>query len=34
MKFFLNTATVPYKVLQQMLKHPLTETGIESFLKD
>ena len=27
-------ATVPYKVIEQMLKHPLTESGIEKFLKD
>jgi len=27
-------ATVPFKVLQQMLKHPLTDIGIERFLKD
>jgi transaldolase len=27
-------ATVPYKVLQQMLKHPLTNLGIEQFLAD
>ncbi|NLZ53622.1 MAG: fructose-6-phosphate aldolase [Thermoanaerobacteraceae bacterium] len=27
-------ATVPYKVLQQMLKHPLTDNGIERFLND
>lgn len=27
-------ATVPYKVLQQMLKHPLTDLGIEQFLSD
>lgn len=27
-------ATVPYKVLTQMLKHPLTDAGIEKFLKD
>jgi len=26
-------ATVPYKVLQQMLTHPLTDVGIEKFLK-
>lgn len=26
--------TVPYKVLCQMLKHPLTDIGIEKFLKD
>ncbi|QGG47085.1 fructose-6-phosphate aldolase [Heliorestis convoluta] len=27
-------ATVPYKILQQMTKHPLTDLGIERFLKD
>jgi transaldolase len=27
-------ATVPYKVLQQMIKHPLTDIGIERFLND
>ncbi len=27
-------ATVPYKVIMQMTKHPLTEAGIERFLKD
>ncbi|MBZ4665109.1 fructose-6-phosphate aldolase [Mahella sp.] len=27
-------ATVPYKVLQQMFSHPLTDIGIERFLKD
>ena len=27
-------ATVPYKVLKQMLAHPLTTSGIERFLKD
>ena len=27
-------ATVPYKVLEQCLKHPLTEIGMERFLKD
>lgn len=27
-------ATVPYKVLEQCLKHPLTDLGIERFLKD
>ncbi|MCY6484798.1 fructose-6-phosphate aldolase [Clostridium aestuarii] len=26
--------TVPYKVLMQMLKHPLTDKGIEKFLED
>lgn len=27
-------ATVPYKVIQQMIKHPLTDTGIEKFKAD
>lgn len=27
-------ATVPYKVLMQMLNHPLTDSGIEKFMKD
>ncbi|CUN89344.1 fructose-6-phosphate aldolase [Clostridium disporicum] len=27
-------ATVPYKVIIQMTKHPLTDIGIEKFLKD
>ena len=27
-------ATVPYKVIEQMTKHPLTDKGIENFLKD
>jgi transaldolase len=27
-------ATVPYKVLEQATKHPLTDKGIETFLKD
>ncbi|MCZ8512081.1 fructose-6-phosphate aldolase [Paenibacillus filicis] len=27
-------ATVPYKVIQQMVKHPLTDAGIERFLAD
>ena len=27
-------ATVPYKVLLQMMKHPLTDIGIERFLAD
>lgn len=27
-------ATVPYKVIMQMTKHPLTEIGIEKFLTD
>jgi len=27
-------ATIPLKVIVQLLKHPLTESGIQSFLKD
>lgn len=27
-------ATIPYKVLLQMIKHPLTDSGIERFLDD
>ena len=27
-------ATVPYSVLEQMTKHPLTDAGIEKFQKD
>jgi len=29
-----NIATVPYKVFEQMLKHPLTDAGIEKFISD
>ncbi|NLW91830.1 MAG: fructose-6-phosphate aldolase [Syntrophomonadaceae bacterium] len=27
-------ATIPYAVIKQMVKHPLTDAGIEKFLKD
>ncbi|MDH3258226.1 MAG: fructose-6-phosphate aldolase, partial [Deltaproteobacteria bacterium] len=27
-------ATVPYKTIDQMLKHPLTDSGLEKFLSD
>lgn len=27
-------ATVPYKVIEQMVKHPLTDVGLDRFLKD
>lgn len=27
-------ATVPFKVLKQMVKHPLTDRGLDSFMKD
>jgi len=26
--------TIPYKVMQQLAKHPLTDIGIEKFKKD
>ncbi|SFU82881.1 transaldolase [Clostridium sp. DSM 8431] len=29
-----NIATIPYKVIAQMINHPLTTSGIEKFLKD
>lgn len=33
-KMGADIATVPYKVIQQMIKHPLTDRGIEAFIKD
>lgn len=33
-KIGAHIATVPYKVLKQMVKHPLTDLGIERFLED
>lgn len=27
-------ATIPFKVIEQLSKHPLTDIGIERFLKD
>jgi transaldolase len=27
-------ATIPFKIIEQLLKHPLTDKGIENFLKD
>lgn len=29
-----DVATIPFKVIAQLIKHPLTDTGIENFLKD
>jgi len=29
-----HVATMPYKVLEQLLRHPLTDIGLERFLKD
>ena len=33
-KLGASIATVPYKVIMQMIQHPLTDAGIEKFLKD
>lgn len=33
-KIGADVATVPFKVLKQMVKHPLTDVGIERFLSD
>ena len=33
-KYGAHIATVPYKALRQMVKHPLTDSGIERFLAD
>jgi transaldolase len=27
-------ATVPYKVIEQLIKHPLSDLGVEAFLSD
>ncbi|MDQ4121834.1 MAG: fructose-6-phosphate aldolase [Acidobacteriota bacterium] len=29
-----HVATIPYKVIQQLVKHPLTDIGVEQFLSD
>ena len=31
---FADIATVPYKVIEQMVHHPLTDAGIDKFKKD
>lgn len=33
-KMGADIATVPYRILEQMIKHPLTEMGLEKFLAD
>lgn len=33
-KLGADIATVPYKVIMQMISHPLTDAGIDKFLKD
>ena len=27
-------ATIPFKVIEQLIKHPLTEIGVKRFLED
>jgi transaldolase len=27
-------ATIPYKVIEQLVNHPLTDVGVERFLRD
>ncbi|HYE57659.1 MAG TPA: hypothetical protein VD948_04100, partial [Rhodothermales bacterium] len=29
-----DVATMPFKVIEQLLKHPLTDIGLEKFLSD
>ena len=29
-----HVATMPYKVMMQLVKHPLTDNGLKQFLKD
>jgi len=29
-----HVATIPFKILQQLVKHPMTDIGVETFLKD
>ena len=33
-KIGADIATIPYSVIKQLIKHPLTDSGIEKFLKD
>ena len=33
-KMGADIATVPYKILEQMIRHPLTDVGLEKFLDD
>jgi transaldolase len=29
-----DVCTVPFKIIQQLVKHPLTDAGLEKFLED
>lgn len=33
-KMGADIATIPYSVITQLIRHPLTDIGIEKFLKD
>ena len=33
-KLGAHVATIPFKVLGQLVKHPLTDSGLEKFLSD
>ena len=33
-KLGVDIVTIPYKIFKSMIKHPLTDTGIEAFLRD
>ncbi|MDP2845679.1 MAG: transaldolase family protein, partial [Candidatus Methanoperedens sp.] len=33
-KIGAHVATIPYNVIEKMFKHPLTDIGLEKFLKD
>lgn len=33
-KIGAHIATIPYKIIKQMIKHPLTDAGIEKFMSD
>jgi len=33
-KMGADAVTIPYKILELMIKHPLTDTGLEKFLAD
>ena len=29
-----DVVTIPFKVIEQMIRHPLTDAGVKSFLED
>ena len=34
MKFFIDTAIIPFTVFEGQVRHPLTDVGMERFLED